>query len=146
VAIADVRRFPRSRRHPHFNIETLPPALERYEHFPELGGRRRVIAGSPNDGWEVAAFQGYADHMATPEFQRGLDRLEALAREVRTAFMCAEAPWWRCHRRLVSDALVVGGWDVRHILPDGGSAPHELTAFAVVEGTSITYPAPQLRL
>jgi uncharacterized protein (DUF488 family) len=146
VAIADVRRFPRSRRHPHFNTEVLAVSLPRYAWFEELGGRRRVVDGSPNDGWEVAAFQGYADHMATPEFARGLERLETLGREVPTAVMCAEAPWWRCHRRLVADALLVRGWDVRHILPDGGLAPHELTEFAVTDGTSITYPAPQLRL
>lgn len=146
MAIADVRRFPRSRRHPHFNTEALAEELPRYEHVPELGGRRRAVPGSPNDGWEVAAFQGYADHLATPEFARGMARLEPLAREVPTAVMCAEGPWWRCHRRLVCDALLVRGWDVRHILPDGSLVAHELTAFAVVEGEQITYPAPQLRL
>ena len=98
------------------------------------------------DGWEVAAFQGYADHLATPEFARGLGRLQELAREVPTAVMCAEGPWWRCHRRLVCDALVVRGWDVRHILPGGGLVALELTEFAVVDGEQITYPAPQLRL
>jgi uncharacterized protein (DUF488 family) len=146
VAIADVRRFPRSRRHPHFNTEVLAASLPRYEWFEELGGRRRVVEGSPNDGWEVAAFQGYADHMATPEFAAGMERLEALAGSVPTAVMCAEAPWWRCHRRLVSDALLVRGWDVRHILPDGGLGSHELTEFAVVEGERLVYPAAQLRL
>ena len=149
MAIADVRRFPRSRRHPQFNTENLaaqPGGWGRYEHLPELGGRRRVMADSPNDGWEVPAFQAYADHMATPEFAHGMARLEALGREVPTAVMCAEAPWWRCHRRLVSDALLVRGWDVRHILPDGGLATHELTEFALVDGTDITYPASQLRL
>jgi uncharacterized protein (DUF488 family) len=146
VAIADVRRFPRSRRHPQFNTEALAAQLPRYAHLAELGGRRRVVPGSPNDGWEVAAFQGYADHLATDEFARGMARLEALAREVPTAVMCAEGPWWRCHRRLVCDALLVRGWEVRHILPDGGLATHELTDFAVVDGERITYPAPQLRL
>ena len=146
MAIADVRRFPRSRRHPHFNTEALAEELPRYAHFPELGGRRRAVPGSPNDGWEVAAFQGYADHLATPEFATGLARLEGLAREVPTAVMCAEGPWWRCHRRLVCDALLVRGWDVRHILPGGGLTAHELTEFAVVDGERITYPAPQLRL
>jgi uncharacterized protein (DUF488 family) len=141
VAIADVRRFPRSRRHPHFNTETLATELARYEHLPELGGRRRPVPGTVNDGWEVEAFRGYADHMATAEFARGIERLQALATEVPTAVMCAEAPWWRCHRRLVCDALLVRGWDVRHILPDGRLAAHELTPFAVVDGTQITYPA-----
>jgi uncharacterized protein (DUF488 family) len=146
VAIADVRRFPRSRRHPHFNTEVLADELERYEHLPELGGRRRPVRDTVNDGWEVEAFRGYADHMATAEFARGMERLEALAAEVPTAAMCAEAPWWRCHRRLVCDALLVRGWDVRHILPDGRLAAHELTPFAVVDGTRITYPAAQQRL
>ena len=84
--------------------------------------------------------------MATPEFARGMERLEALAGRVPTAVMCAEAPWWRCHRRLVCDALLVRGWDVQHILPGGELTAHELTGFAVVDGTSITYPAPQLTL
>jgi uncharacterized protein (DUF488 family) len=141
-----VRRFPRSRRHPHFNTEVLAAELPRYEHLPELGGRRRPVPDTPNDGWEVEAFRGYADHLATEEFARGMSRLEALAREVPTAVMCAEAPWWRCHRRLVCDALLVRGWDVRHILPSGELATHELTPFAVASGTSLTYPSPQLRL
>ena len=146
MAIADVRRFPRSRRHPQFNTEALAEQLPRYEHIAELGGRRGVVAGSPNAGWEVAAFQGYADHLASDEFARGMTRLVALAREVPTAVMCAEGPWWRCHRRLVCDALLVRGWDVRHILPDGGLVAHELTDFAVADGERLTYPAPQLRL
>ena len=145
-ALVDVRRFPRSRRHPHFNTEALPDAVPEYRWEEDLGGRRSRVAGSVNTGWEVAAFQGYADHLATDEFARGMARLEALAREVPTAVMCAEGPWWRCHRRLVCDALLVRGWDVRHILPDGGLVAHELTEFAVVEGERITYPAPQLRL
>lgn len=148
--VADVRRFPGSRRHPHLAGEalaaTLPPRGIAYEHLPELGGRRRRVSGSPNDGWEVAAFQAYADHMATPEFAAGLDRLQELARERATAAMCAEAPWWRCHRRLVADALVVRGWTVCHVMPDGSVRAHELTAFARVEGTALTYPSSQLRL
>jgi uncharacterized protein (DUF488 family) len=84
--------------------------------------------------------------MASAEFAAGLARLETLARRVPTAVMCAEAPWWRCHRRLVADALLVRGWTVCHIRPDGALAEHELPAFAVVDGAHIRYPAPQLRL
>ncbi|HEX8101602.1 MAG TPA: DUF488 domain-containing protein [Solirubrobacteraceae bacterium] len=149
--IADVRRFPGSRRLPWFNAEalaeSLPAAGIGYAHLPALGGRRSRVPGSVNGGWENAAFQGYADWMATPEFAEGLVRLQALARSAPTAFMCAEAPWWRCHRRLVADALVARGWEVRHLLPGGRIAAHELTAFAVVgvDG-SLTYPPAQLSL
>jgi uncharacterized protein (DUF488 family) len=146
VGIADVRRYPRSRRHPHFDAEVLAAELPAYLHLPSLGGRRRPVPGSVNDGWEVEAFRGYADHMATGEFAAGLAELTAFAARQPTAVMCAEAPWWRCHRRLVCDALLVRGWTVRHILPDGALADHELPPFAVVEGTAITYPAAQLRL
>jgi uncharacterized protein (DUF488 family) len=144
--VADVRRFPRSRRHPHFNTEVLADALPGYAHLPELGGRRRPLPESVNDGWEVEAFRAYADHMASPEFARGIARLEELASATPTAVMCAEAPWWRCHRRLVADALLVRGWEVCHIGPDGRLTEHELPAFAVVDGAEIRYPAPQLRL
>jgi uncharacterized protein (DUF488 family) len=159
-AIADVRRFPGSKRLPHFNAEALRAALgPNYEHFPELGGRRSRVPGSPNGGWEVAAFQGYADHMASEEFARGLARLEAWAREPplgsklpglapgrSVAVMCAEAPWWRCHRRLLADALLVRGWDVRHILGPERAPAHELTEFAHVEDGRLTYPPAQLTL
>jgi uncharacterized protein (DUF488 family) len=146
-ALADVRRFPGSRRLPHFNRDQLAEGLAAagiaYEHLPELGGRRKARPDSPNGGWEVAGFRGYADHMDTDEFSAGLRRLEALGRKRRAAFMCAEAPWWRCHRRLVADALSVRGWDVRHIGPDGRLTAHELPEFAVVEGERITYPPRQ---
>jgi uncharacterized protein (DUF488 family) len=149
-AIADVRRFPGSKRLPHFNAEALREALPAdgiaYEHFPELGGRRSRVPGSPNGGWEVAAFQGYADHMASEEFARGLERLEAWAAEHAVAVMCAEAPWWRCHRRLLSDALVIRGHEVRHILDAREAAPHELTDFAQVQDGRLTYPPRQLSL
>ena len=145
-AVADVRRFPGSRRHPQFGSDSLRASLPCYEHFAGLGGRRSRVNGSPNGAWEVAAFQGYADHMASEEFLGSLARLEELARSQPTAFMCAEAPWWKCHRRLVADALLVRGWDVRHIKPDGSLAAHELPDFAVVEGAKITYPPPQLSL
>jgi uncharacterized protein (DUF488 family) len=148
--VADVRRFPSSRRHPHFER----PALERmlgeagiaYSHLPELGGRRDPVPGSPNGGWQVGQFQGYADHMQTPEFRAGIERLLELGGERRTAVMCAEAQWWRCHRRLVADALLVRGVDVRHLGPRGELAGHDLTPFAVVDGERLTYPPAQGRL
>ena len=150
-AIADVRRFPGSRRHPHFASEALAASLPEhglaYDHIPELGGRRKRVEGSPNGGWEHPAFQGYADHMASEEFARGLSALEDLARGRPTAYMCSEGPWWRCHRRLVSDALLVRGWEVVHVMPDGRPVAHELTPFAVVgEGGALTYPPAQLAL
>jgi uncharacterized protein (DUF488 family) len=142
-----VRRFPGSKRLPHFNAEALRAALgDAYQHFPELGGRRSRVPGSPNGGWEVAAFQGYADHMASDEFARGLARLEAWAAGRSVAVMCAEAPWWRCHRRLLADALLVRGHEVRHIMDTREAAPHELTEFAHVEDGRVTYPPAQLTL
>lgn len=148
--LADVRTVPRSRRTPWSAAEVLAGELPirgiAYEHLRELGGWRRPHAGSTNDGWSNDAFRGYADHMATDEFAHGLARLEALGRARRTAMMCAEGLWWRCHRRLVADALVVRGWRVTHILPDGHAAPHELTSFAVQQGGRLTYPAGQLHL
>jgi uncharacterized protein (DUF488 family) len=148
--VADVRRFPSSRRLPHFNAPELARALGEsgieYRHFPELGGRRDPARGSPNRGWRVGQFQGYADHMASAEFERGIERLLALAAELRTAIMCAEAQWWRCHRRLLADALVVRGWEVLHVDARGSIDRHELTDFAVVEGERLTYPPPQLAL
>ena len=117
-----------------------------YEHFPELGGRRSRVPDSPNGGWEVAAFQGYADHMASEEFARGLERLEAWAAERHVAVMCAEAPWWRCHRRLLADALLVRGHEVCHIMGPERATAHELTEFAHVDGGRLTYPPRQLSL
>jgi uncharacterized protein (DUF488 family) len=149
--IADVRRYPASRRHPQFNAGALAAALPAegiaYEHFETLGGRRSRRPDSPNDGWTEPGFQGYADWMGDPGFQQALARLERVAERRRTAVMCAEGMWWRCHRRLVADALVVRGWTVEHILPDGRTAKHRLTEFAVVgEGGALSYPAPQGRL
>lgn len=149
-ALADVRRFPGSRRMPHFSGESLATELPRhgiaYLPFPELGGRRHEQPGTPNTGWRVTGFRGYADYMGTPEFFAGLARLEAEADSRRTAVMCAEGLWWRCHRRLIADALLVRGRRVTHIGPDGRTSPHELTDFAVVEDGRLTYPAPQAAL
>jgi uncharacterized protein (DUF488 family) len=112
--LVDVRRFPGSRHVPWTNAKTLAAALTgagiRYLHLESLGGRRKPMDASPNDGWRVRQFQGYADHMNSHEFSIGLEKLEAEARAQQVAIMCAEAQWWRCHRRLIADRLVVGGW------------------------------------
>lgn len=151
AGVVDVRRFPASRRHPHFSAErleaTLAEAGNRYDWVPALGGRRTPRPDSPNVGWQVAGFRGYADHMESAEFAAGLDALLALAAARPTAIMCAEAVQWRCHRRLVADALVVRGIDVRHVLGPTKVEPHALTDFARVVGTCIVYDAvPQPRL
>jgi uncharacterized protein (DUF488 family) len=149
--VADVRAYPSSRRHPQFNRDALAGWLDAggigYRHLPGLGGRRDPVAGSPNGGWKETAFQGYADHMRAEEFQRALAELEAAARLSATAVMCAEAVWWRCHRRLIADALVVRGWRVEHLGIGQGSAVHQLTEFAVAapDGT-LTYPPVQSSL
>ena len=148
--LADVRRYPSSRRFPHFNAPDLERALGdagiEYVHLAGLGGRRDPAPDSPNTGWRVGQFRGYADHMGSEEFRGGLARLEELARARTTAVMCAEAQWWRCHRRLLSDALLVRGFEVTHIDARGGSTPHELTPFALVEDGRLAYPPAQAEL
>lgn len=148
--VVDVRRFPGSRRLPHFARDELARSLpERgldYRHLVDLGGRRRPRPDSPNAGWRVESFRGYADHMATPEFHAALSELEELAAARPSAIMCSEGLWWRCHRRLVSDALVVRGWEVRHIAPDARVSEHELTEFAEVHRGELVYPAVELEL
>jgi uncharacterized protein (DUF488 family) len=145
--LADIRTAPRSRRTPQFNRETLlcelPDAGIDYMHVPDLGGWRSPRRDcEANAGWRNRSFRGYADHMASEEFAAGLARLGEAAAERPTAAMCAEAPWWRCHRRLVADALVARGWEVSHIGSDGRVARHELTEFALVgESGRVTYPA-----
>jgi uncharacterized protein (DUF488 family) len=151
--LADVRRHPGSRRVPWTGSDPLGRLLAtsgiEYVHLESLGGRRRPLEASPNGGWRNAQFRGYADHMGTPEFAAGLTRLEAIAKERRAAVMCAEAQWWRCHRRLLSDILLVRGWCVLHLDSRGGSSEHELTEFAEVDRARVFYPAPdsgQLRM
>ena len=120
--LADVRRYPGSRRNPQFDADSLEAELHgagiAYLSLgDQLGGRRRPRPDSPNTGWRVAAFGAYADHMQSAEFAAGLERLEDRARERRAAIMCAEGDWRRCHRRLIADALLIRGWRVAHILP-----------------------------
>jgi uncharacterized protein (DUF488 family) len=146
--VVDVRAFPSSRRHPQFNrsalADWLPAAGIDYQHMPGLGGRRSPLPDSGNTGWRETAFQGYADHMASAEFQRALAELEAAARDRRAAIMCAEAVWWRCHRRLIADALVARGWRVEHLGIGESRAVHELTGFAVVGPDRLpSYPPAQ---
>jgi uncharacterized protein (DUF488 family) len=141
--IADVRTVPRSGRHPQFNGDALDAFLAAhgrvYRHFPALGGLRKPRPDSVNTAWRHPSFRGYADHMQTGEFQRALTALLEFAR-LPTAVMCAEAVWWQCHRRLLSDALVTRNVTVRHILGAGEAKPHELNEFArVVDGT-VRYP------
>ena len=143
--LADIRAVPKSRRHPHFHIDalarSLPERAIRYVHLPRLGGFRRVRDDSPNDAWRNESFRGYADYAMTEEFAAGLTELRGLAARDRTAMMCTEAVWWRCHRRLVADRLVVAGDYVWHIGADGRSSAHELSPFAVVgDDGQITYP------
>lgn len=144
--VVDVRAHPRSRRLPWFAraelARELPPSGIAYVHLPELGGRRRPAAGSPNTGWKIEGFRGYADYMASAPFQAGLEELCVLAGSGPTAMMCAEGLWWRCHRRLISDALTIRGWEVLHVDPRGDVTVHDLTPFAVCDTGGLTYPAP----
>jgi uncharacterized protein (DUF488 family) len=146
--VADVRRVPRSARHPQFRAESLAVELPArgvdYHHLAALGGWRRPLPGSPNGAWDNDAFRGYADYALGAEFAMALDELQTLARERPTAITCAEGLWWHCHRRLIADRLVVAGWTVHHIGPDGSLAAHELPPFAEpqADGT-ILYPPAQ---
>jgi uncharacterized protein (DUF488 family) len=149
-AVADVRLHPGSRRHPQFGAQPLATALGElgiaYLHLPALGGRREPRADSPHRALRVAALRGYADHMSTAEFARGYDRLTLLARESRTALMCAETLWWRCHRRLIADRLTVDGWRGTHLLAPGKSAPHVLWDAARTLDGQLVYDAGTLPL
>jgi len=148
--LADVRSQPGSRRHPHFGAKPLAAALGEigiaYLHLPELGGRRKTRADSPHRALQVAAFRGYADHISSEQFARGYERLTSLARESRTAFMCAETLWWRCHRRLVADRLTVDGWTVTHLFAPGKSAPHVLWDAARIDNGNLVYDAGTLAI
>lgn len=153
-AIADVRRFPASRRHPHFNRERLeselPGAGVAYRHFPVLGGRRgKARADSPNGWWEIEAFRNYADHALEAGFRQALEELRAWGREQPVAVMCAEAVWWRCHRRLVADNLLAAGERVVHLIDRGNAEAARLSDGARVQPDGrVLYPptAEQLRL
>jgi uncharacterized protein (DUF488 family) len=141
--LADVRSFPGSRRYPHFNRELLSASLGEagieYQHFPELGGRRRVLPDSNNVAWRSKTFRGYADYMETLEFREGVARLLEVASARRTAIMCAEAVWWRCHRSLVSDYLKARGVRVRHIMTAEKAVEHPYTSAARIVDGELSY-------
>jgi uncharacterized protein (DUF488 family) len=142
--IADVRLLPGSKRYPQFNRESLAESLSErgigYEHFPELGGRRKPKPDSRNTAWRNEAFRGYADHMETEGFREGVNRLVDLANKVGpTALLCAEAVWWRCHRALISDFLKARGIEVTHILDAKKTEPHPFTSAARIVNGELSY-------
>jgi uncharacterized protein (DUF488 family) len=143
--LADVRRYPCSRRHPHFSREsleqTLPASGITYLHFEDLGGRRRPEPDSPNGAWQNDQFRAYADYMGTAPFHSAADRL--LDSELATVVMCAEAVPWRCHRNLLADELTHRGVEVVHILGAGSIRPHTLSRMARIEGDRVIYPPEQ---
>ncbi len=144
--LIDIRRYPGSRRYPHFHSDALAKSLAEaglgYEHMPALGGRRATTPDSLNKGWRNAGFRGYADYMQTEEFQSAIEKLMAEGTTLRTSIMCAEAVPWRCHRSLVADALVTHGWEVVHIMGPGQIKIHHLTSFAVKQDDRLVYPVP----
>ena len=142
--LADVRTMPMSRRHPHFNKDSLEKFLAasgiRYRHLGGLGGLRKPRRDSTNTAWKHPSFRGYADYMETEAFDRAFRELVGFASAGPTAVMCAEAVWWRCHRQLLADALLVQGVPVWHIV-GAGAKPHEMSAFARIRDGKVIYPA-----
>lgn len=146
--LVDVRTFPRSRTHPQFNIEVLPASLAEagmaYEYVPELGGRRRKsadVAPDVNAFWRVAGFHNYADHAMSPAFQQALDALLATSERKRSAIMCSEVLWWRCHRRIITDYALAAGRNVVHLFDVGHAEPARMTPAAVaLPGGVLAYP------
>ena len=140
--LVDVRRWPQSKRHPHFNREALSASVSEtgieYLWRGDLGGFRKPAANSVNSAWQVGAFRAYADFMLTAEFDKIAAEIEKLAGAQRIALMCAEAVHWQCHRQLLADAFLVRGWNVRHIRDDG-CHQHKLAPFARPDGTRIVY-------
>ncbi|ODS86886.1 MAG: Fe-S cluster assembly protein HesB [Cytophagaceae bacterium SCN 52-12] len=141
--LADIRRLPGSRRFPQFNKDSLEISLAgngiRYLYLKELSGRRKMHKDSHNTRWRNASFRGYADYMETGEFVEGVQLLEAAASESPTAYMCAEAVWWRCHRALVSDYLKAKGWTVMHIMGVDKAEEHSYTSPARIIGDRVSY-------
>ena len=141
--LIDIRSFPGSKRYPHFNKENLelsmPANKIEYVHLRYLGGRRPVKKDSKNTGWKNAAFRGYADYMEGDDFKNGINELEAIAIKHRTAYMCSEAVWWRCHRSMVSDYLKLSGWKVYHIMDIGKSTEHTYTEPAQINNGQLSY-------
>jgi uncharacterized protein (DUF488 family) len=141
--VADIRSYPGSRRFPQYNKETLEITLPQnkiqYVHLKDLGGRRKTSPDSKNTAWRHVAFRGYADYMETESFKKGIIELEEIASRQRTAYMCSEAVWWRCHRSMVSDYLKAHGWKVMHIMGIGKDEEHPYTAPAKIINGELTY-------
>jgi uncharacterized protein (DUF488 family) len=150
-AIADIRSFPSSKKFPHFNRQNLEDEFPKYgieyQWVPKLGGMRKAVKGyeSPNAGLTSPGFRAYADYMTTEEFLRGVEELLSVARKMRTAYMCAEALYWRCHRKLLSDYLAAKGFEVFHVVGRQTLVAHEMTEEAIMtpEGVLI-YPSPNI--
>lgn len=141
--LADVRRFPASRRLPQYHASalavSLPAAGIDYLPLPSLGGRRNPAPDSVNTGWRHSAFRGYADHVASEEFAEGLMELVMAAHGLRTAVMCAEVLWWRCHRRLIADVLVSLGASVTHIMGADSAQEHRIAPPALLDAGGLSY-------
>ena len=141
--LVDIRSYPGSRRYPHFNKEALEISLPQnniqYTHLKILGGRRKVNPNSKNTTWRHIAFRGYADYMETDDFKKGIEELETITIKKRTAYMCSEAVWWRCHRSMVSDYLKARGWKVMHIMNTGKAEEHPYTAPARIVNGELSY-------
>jgi len=141
--LADIRSFPGSKLVPHFNKEnlavTMPGNNIEYIHLKLLGGRRTVNKNSKNSAWKNLSFRAYADYMETEEFKKGIIELETIAIKKRTAYMCSEAVWWRCHRSLVSDYLKLNGWMVYHIMETGKATEHTYTKPAKIIDGRLSY-------
>lgn len=141
--LVDVRSFPGSRRYPQFNRAALAESLGRigieYKHEPRLGGRRTPRKDSHNTAWRNASFRAYADHMESEDFRKGVEELLELAANARTAVMCAEAVWWRCHRSLISDYLKAAGHTVIHIIDQSKTEEHPFTSAASIVDGKLSY-------
>jgi len=141
--VADIRSFPGSRRFPQFNkenlLQTFPQNGISYQHFPELGGRRKALKDSKNIAWKNEAFRGYADYMASSTFKKEILRLEKIALKQTTAYMCSEAVWWRCHRSMVSDYLKYRGWLVMHIMGENKAEEHLYTSVSKIANGKLSY-------
>ena len=143
TCLVDVRRYAGSRRNPQYSPEALRAELgPAYLALPGLGGRRTPVPGTPNGAWRVDAFRGYADHLASPEYVAARDELVTRALAERCVVMCAEAVWWRCHRRLIADDLTLRGWHVVHLMGASTHVPHRLHPDARLVGDVVRYPPP----